>query len=291
MPTLKEQFLKDFQGLGIHQEITISSSSDEDSVNVTEKVNFETAAGIAYVSYYFSPGTFNLPRALSLFPTLAEALNRANAVMQIKESHESDDVGTEIDVSALPLSSKLNIYVDDDLAPELKQSLHQQAQKANILLTLRDRGYSKWISNHETPWAFISHDSRDKENVARPLAEKLTSMLCPVWYDEFSLKVGQSIRESIDIGLRDARKCIIVLSPEFLSNSGWTKSELNAIVSRHISGGENIILPVWHNVSRQDVFNYSPILADIKGLSTDLGMDELARQLFIAIDPVSTQGR
>jgi hypothetical protein len=110
-------------------------------------------------------------------------------------------------------------------------------------------------------------------------------MLCPVWYDEYSLRVGQSIRESIDTGLRDAKKCILILSPEFLANPGWTKAEFNAVVGKHIGAGGSVILPVWDRVSRNDVFSYSPIVADIKGLSSDLGIEELARQLFIAIQP------
>ena len=41
---------------------------------------------------------------------------------------------------------------------------------------------------------FISHASEDKEEVARPLAEALRKNGLSVWYDEFELKIGDSLR-------------------------------------------------------------------------------------------------
>ena len=75
----------------------------------------------------------------------------------------------------------------------------------------------------EKPMAFISHHSKDKDRIVRPLAIGLNSRLCFVWYDEFSLKVGDSLRESIESGIKDAKKCVLILTPNFLSNPGWTK--------------------------------------------------------------------
>jgi hypothetical protein len=110
-------------------------------------------------------------------------------------------------------------------------------------------------------------------------------MMCPVWYDEYSLRVGQSLRESIDKGLSEARKCILVLSPNFLSNPGWTKGEFNAAVDMHFSKGGSVVLPIWLNVSRKDVAEYSPLVVDIVALKADMNIDELARKLFVEINP------
>ena len=41
---------------------------------------------------------------------------------------------------------------------------------------------------------FICHASEDKEVVARPLAEYLREKGYRVWYDEFSLKIGDSLK-------------------------------------------------------------------------------------------------
>ena len=88
--------------------------------------------------------------------------------------------------------------------------------------------------------AFISHDSRDKAEVARKIAIGLQRMLCPVWYDEFSLIVGANLRDSIENGLKQSRKCILVLSPHFFSNGGSTKKEFDSIFTREIFGGTPI---------------------------------------------------
>ena len=53
--------------------------------------------------------------------------------------------------------------------------------------------------------AFISHASEDKYDFVRPLAEGLRDRGLTVWFDEFELKVGDSLRSSIDRGLRQSR--------------------------------------------------------------------------------------
>jgi len=85
---------------------------------------------------------------------------------------------------------------------------------------------------------------------------------CPVWYADFSLRVGDSLRESIERGLQETRKCILILTPNFLNNEGWTKREFNSVFTREILEKRNVILPVWHEVSQQQVYDYSPGLAD-----------------------------
>ena len=45
---------------------------------------------------------------------------------------------------------------------------------------------------------FISHASEDKDDFVRPLAETLQGLGLKVWYDEFSMKVGDSLRRKID---------------------------------------------------------------------------------------------
>ena len=52
---------------------------------------------------------------------------------------------------------------------------------------------------------FICHASEDKETFVRPLAEALHLENIAVWYDEFTLKLGDSIRRSLDKGLKQSR--------------------------------------------------------------------------------------
>ena len=132
--------------------------------------------------------------------------------------------------------------------------------------------------------AFVCHASEDKDDVVRPLAERLREQHIEVWYDEFSLKVGDSLRRSIDRGLSQSRFGIVVLSPHFFSKQ-WSQWELDGLVARQNSGDSDVILPVWHQVSRDDVLAYSPPLADKIALDTCLGSDEVVRRLAAVIRP------
>ena len=113
---------------------------------------------------------------------------------------------------------------------------------------------------------FISHASEDKEEIVRDLAAALTQEGLKVWYDEFELRIGDSLRRKIDQGLANSRVGLVVLSQAFFTK-GWPNYELDGIVTRSV-GGEQILLPIWHNISKQEVMNYSPSIADKVARST-----------------------
>lgn len=113
---------------------------------------------------------------------------------------------------------------------------------------------------------FISHASEDKDAVVRPLAVALQSGGLRVWYDEFELKIGDSLRRKIDKGLARSRFGVIVLSQSFFGK-GWPNYELDGLVTKAVTG-EQVLLPIWHNISKQEVIEYSPSLADKLARST-----------------------
>ena len=113
---------------------------------------------------------------------------------------------------------------------------------------------------------FISHASEDKETIVRELASSLRLEGLEVWYDDFTLRVGDSLRQKIDDGLRSSRVGLVVLSPSFM-RKGWTNYELDGIVTRAVSG-EQVLLPIWHNVTKQQVIDFSPSLANRVARST-----------------------
>lgn len=125
---------------------------------------------------------------------------------------------------------------------------------------------------------FISHASEDKEDFVHPLAETLQELGVKVWYDEFSMKVGDSLRRKIDSGLRNSRYGTVVLSADFIKKE-WTNYELDALVAREMNG-HKMILPIWHKITKTDVMNYSPNLADKIALNTSVStIEEIAHQL------------
>lgn len=131
--------------------------------------------------------------------------------------------------------------------------------------------------------AFISHASEDKDAFVRPLADALIARKRRIWYDELVLRVGASLRRSIDTGLRQSRFGIIVLSHAFFSKP-WPQYELDGLVAREMSSGK-VILPIWHNVTQADILNYSPSLADKLALeSRSQSVEQLAQILDEALE-------
>jgi hypothetical protein len=124
---------------------------------------------------------------------------------------------------------------------------------------------------------FISHASEDKDDVARPLADRFIELGLSVWYDEYTLTVGDSLRRCIDRGLAGCRYGLVILSPHFLQKE-WTQKELDGLVARE-DGTEKRILPVWHNVKRTDIVAFSPPLADKLGVSTAKGLDHVVKEI------------
>ena len=129
---------------------------------------------------------------------------------------------------------------------------------------------------------FISHASEDKNEVVRPLATALQGAGLSVWYDEFELRIGDSLRQKIDRGLASSRFGVVVLSQAFFGR-GWPEYELNGLVTRAVSG-DQILLPVWHNVSKREVMGYSPSLADRLARSTATHtVEEIAAEIVSVI--------
>lgn len=137
----------------------------------------------------------------------------------------------------------------------------------------------------EAGWdAFICHASEDKDALARPLAEALRKEGLRVWYDELTLRVGDSLRRSIDGGLSRSRYGIIVLSPSFFAKE-WPQRELDGLFAREVSG-QKVILPVWHRVDAEAVRSFSPMLADLVAASSDKGLQRVLNQLLAVLKPL-----
>ena len=129
---------------------------------------------------------------------------------------------------------------------------------------------------------FISHASEDKDTFVRGLAKALHARGAMVWYDEFTLKVGDSLRREIDRGLANSRFGVVVLSRHFF-NKEWPQRELDGLWSLEFEGTARI-LPVWHEISKDEVTRHSPMLADKIALNTSLiSTDEIADRLYALI--------
>ena len=110
--------------------------------------------------------------------------------------------------------------------------------KAQLPLVQETNLYVDTMDVNKEYDVFISHASEDKDSVVRPLAIALKNKGINVWYDEFELKIGDSLRRKIDQGLSKSKFGIVAIS------------------------GQQILLPIWHDITKQEVIDYSPSLAD-----------------------------
>ena len=130
---------------------------------------------------------------------------------------------------------------------------------------------------------FISHASEDKDAIARPLAMELRQLEYVVWFDEFELKVGDSILRKIDEGLRKCRFGIVILSPDFFKKE-WPQKELDGMAALEDSRKTKVILPVWHKIGRKEVASFSPVLAGRLATSSDKGLAVVVADLRRVLD-------
>lgn len=125
---------------------------------------------------------------------------------------------------------------------------------------------------------FVSHASEDKDSVVRPLAHALQARALEVWFDEFELRIGDSLRRKIDAGIARSRFGIVVLSHAFFAKD-WPQYELDGLVTMSVSG-KQVLLPLWHEISKDEVMNQSPSLADKVALRTsDYSIEEIAEEI------------
>lgn len=141
------------------------------------------------------------------------------------------------------------------------------------------------MTDHEPAWdVFISHASEDKDSFVRPLAMELSRLGLRVWFDEFSLDIGDSISASIDKGLAESKFGLVVISPSFISKP-WPRRELAGLVARQMGQGQ-VMVPIWYDISPEDVLAFSPPLADLKAvIASQQSVSEIALQIIERVKP------
>lgn len=281
MATLREYFVKNgASNLTLDETWDFKDEAGKIIGKVTARLHLDFEAYAQYVSFYIPeiPG-MELPEALVLnrIPELVKATSERTLV--------EAGIGSErTNGKDLIFTGQIYIYSERPVTRNHQEQLSKEAAAIGHRLTFRSLEYMGERNKWEKPLAFISHDSRDKKEIAEPLALQLQKWMCPVWFDQYSLKVGDSLRESIEKGLRECPKCILILTPNFLKNNGWTKREYDSIFTRELVEKQRVILPVWHQVTPEDVYAYSPILADRVGAQWSDGVEEAARKLLRAIE-------
>lgn len=306
MASLLEYFKTDFAAMTLDYQISISTIPD---FTIERRVGIEAYSYAKFIAYYIPRAAEALGIATLLLSDSEKAITESNDIEIISGTTGDTHIGIPGTVNAA-FGRRLFLYTETDFSPEELAYLDAQAKAGSLWVTVRGPEYARQKSAEEKPLAFILHDSQDRDATALKIAQGLHKLACPVWYGDYTLErfsgekhseiigleprfdairsqralgAGDSLRDRLESGLAVSDTCILIVSDAFLSNPGWTKSELDALLTKEFIEGDKLLVPVWLNVSQEKVAEYSTILAHHKAIKGEIGDEEINRKLYVAV--------
>ena len=133
----------------------------------------------------------------------------------------------------------------------------------------------------EREWdTFLSYARIDGADTGAALRDALDELGVSVFFDEIAITPGRSQALQMDRGLRSARCGIALLTPAYLAGRFWTERELGALLHK------SMLIPVLHNVTFEQVAEYSGILPDLAGFETSRDpIEVIAQKIAAAVLP------
>lgn len=130
---------------------------------------------------------------------------------------------------------------------------------------------------------FLCHAWDDRREAAKELHDLLESKGVSVWFSEKDVLLGSSLLREIDKGLVKSRVGIVLVTPAFLKRvqgEGIADKELSALLAR------DLLVPIVHNTTYDDLREVSPLLGSRSGLSTiEESMADIAAKLAELVTP------
>lgn len=124
---------------------------------------------------------------------------------------------------------------------------------------------------------FLCHAWDDRAGAAKDLHDHLESLGVTVWFSEKDVVLGSSLMREIDKGLANSRVGIVLVTPAFLRRvraEGIADKELSALLAR------DLLVPIVHDTTYEDLREVSPLLGSRSGLSTaEESMQKIAAKL------------
>lgn len=112
---------------------------------------------------------------------------------------------------------------------------------------------------------FLCHAWDDRRGAATELHDLLVAAGVSVWFSEKDILLGQPFMREIDRGLAKSRTGLVLVTPSLLKrvdSRGVSDQELSALLAR------NLLVPVVHGTTWDEVRKVSPLLASRDGLDT-----------------------
>lgn len=172
--------------------------------------------------------------------------------------------------------NKKNLLEQKKMQDMYEQKVEALTKSLNEALASNQPSTNLYNQTDESEYdVFISHASEDKSPFVEDLVKALNDRDVKVWYDSLSIAWGDSLKSQIDNGLKRSTFGIVVLSENYIKK-GWTQYELEGLFNIEMTKGKTI-LPIWHNITKQQVMDFSPTLAGRKALtSATMTAEEIA---------------
>lgn len=261
--------------------VKFAQGNSYESIEVDAHNHREFDSNSDYVSFYIPPSAHTATICIELIQKVEEARKMGENII----TYSSMPGELFIPANTTKFCGRVYFYCETNVSTGEFERIKLVAEKFGVVPVIRMREYAHYRNSMARPCAFICHDSRDKDEIARQVALGLSKLMCPVWYDEYSLAPGARLRESIESGIKECPKCVLILSPNFLSNTGWTKTEFNSVFTKELVEKRDAVVPVWCGITKEQLYDYSPTLVDRVGIKWDLGKDEVVRQIYNVVKP------
>lgn len=114
--------------------------------------------------------------------------------------------------------------------------------------------------------AFLCHAWDDRRGVAKDLHDLLEAENVSVWFSEKDILPGVPFLRAIDKGLANSRVGLVMVTPSLLARirrETIAEKELSALLAG------NLLVPVVHGTTYDDLRAVSPLLASRHGFDTD----------------------
>jgi len=201
MATLREYFDTDFTRV-LNSARPVQWQHAGVAGEAPARVHLDFDSNAKFLSCYLPAGACHH----AVFDALVDEVNKLITIGDGVEVHMGLPGELTRTSRDLRFAGRLFIYHEAEIDDGVQNAVRTRALEQNVFVQFRGPRFAAERARLERPLAFISHDSRDKDVIARPVAVGLAGLMCPVWFEEFSLRAGDRLRESIERGLRDASK-------------------------------------------------------------------------------------
>lgn len=265
MTTIREYFDTDKKALNAEKKWNLKNGNIE--IEILCKLSYKLEDKIKLFSFFFpKESDFN---AIEFILDSDEVKKGKIDEFEHIQTIRFLDSPESLNLSNFFFVKNIFLYIDRVVSKEEKDLVFKYGQNIGFNIFIRDQKYALESHDLSTPLAFISHAFVDKNSLVRTLANEMRSLNCPVWYDEYTLELGDNMVQKFDEGINNTKYSIVVLSKSYIKNTAWASYEFKKIIKKE----SNTIIPIWYGVNKDEVEEFCTGLSSIFGANIPLSTE------------------